>query len=165
MIDNHFMQHLEYKGGEMTFVRVDSETADNLVEKDEKRVSVMSEAEQKTVKETFETFIKDERGTQVEVQPLSADDQPVQITRNEFMRRMNEMRQFQQMDFGAMPESSTVVVNSNHPLVADKLLKISDLDIRNDFAKYLYDLARVSQGTLKGADLTAFVNRSLAFVK
>jgi molecular chaperone HtpG len=163
VIDNHFMQHIEYKGDNLTFVRVDSETVDNLVQKDDKRESVLSEAEQKTVKSTFESLVGGP-SVSVELKPLSADDQPVQITRNEFMRRMNEMRQFQAMDFGAMPDAMNLVVNTNHPLIADKLLKINGEAEQKDFAKYLYDLAQVQQGMLKGADLTAFVKRSLAFV-
>jgi molecular chaperone HtpG len=163
VIDNHFMQHIEYKGDNLTFVRVDSETVDNLVQKDDKRESVLSEAEQKIVKTTFESLVGGP-SVSVELKPLSADDQPVQITRNEFMRRMNEMRQFQAMDFGAMPDAMNLVVNTNHPLIADKLLKINGLEEQKAFAKYLYDLAQVQQGMLKGADLTAFVKRSLAFV-
>ena len=165
MIDNHYMQHIEYKGGEVTFVRVDSDTADHLVEKDAKRESVLTENEQDAVKETFQNLVKGTPSVQVELKALTPEDQPVQITRNEFMRRMNEMRQFQQMDFGAMPDSMSLVVNTNHPLIADKLLTINDLEEKENFARYLYDLAQISQGTLKGADLTAFVKRSLAFVK
>ncbi len=165
MIDNHFMQHIEYKGGDLTFVRVDSDTVDNLVQKDEKRESVLTEDEQKTVQATFEKAAQSNPSVKVELKPLAADDQPVQITRNEFMRRMSEMRQFQQMDFGAMPESINLVVNTNHPLIADKLLKINTESGKEDFAHYLFDLAQVSQGMLKGADLTAFVKRSLDFMK
>jgi molecular chaperone HtpG len=164
VIDNHFMQHIEYKGDNLTFVRVDSETVDNLVQKDDKRESVLSEDEQKTVKSTFESLVAGP-SVSVELKPLSPEDQPVQITRNEFMRRMNEMRQFQAMDFGAMPDALNLVVNTNHPLIADKLLKINGLDRQKDLAKYLYDLAQIQQGMLKGADLTAFVKRSLDFVK
>jgi molecular chaperone HtpG len=168
IIDNHFMQHTEYKDQNLTFVRVDSDTVDNLVQKDEKRESVLSEDEQKQVKETFESLTKDTSSVNVhvELKPLSPEDQPVQITRNEFMRRMSEMRQFQGMDFGgAMPDSLNLVVNTNHPLVADRLLKITTPSEQANFAQYLYDLAQLQQGMLKGADLTAFVKRSLAFVK
>lgn len=166
LIDNHFMQHIEYKGGDITFVRVDSDTVDNLVQKDEKRESVLTENEQKQVQETFEKVTKSNTSVKVELVPLAADDQPVQITRNEFMRRMSEMRQFQQMDFGgAFPEMYNLIVNTNHPLIADKLLKINSDSDKENFAQYLVDLAQVSQGMLKGADLTAFVKRSLEFMK
>ena len=168
IIDNHFMQHVEHKEQDLTFVRVDSDTVDNLVQKEGKRESILSEDEQKSVKETFESLTKDTPSVNVhvELKPLSPEDQPVQITRNEFMRRMSEMRQFQGMDFGgAMPDSLNMVVNTNHPLVADKLLKISTPAEQSAFAQYLYDLAQLQQGMLKGADLTAFVKRSLEFVK
>ena len=167
VIDNHFMQHVENKDNDLTFVRVDAETVDNLVEKDEKRESVLTEAEQTKVKDTFESIIKEAPSVNVhiELKPLSPDDQPVQITRNEFMRRMTEMRQFQAMDFGNMPESLNLVVNTNHALIADKLLKLNSKEEQTAFAQYLYELAQLQQGMLKGADLTAFVKRSLAFVK
>lgn len=166
VIDNHFMQHLEYKGDKINFVRVDSETADNLVQKDHKIDSVLSEDQQATVKSIFDVFVGEENyHTTVVLKALTPDDAPVQITRNEFTRRMNEMRQFSAMDFGSMPDTKTIVVNTNHPLVADKLLTINDSDRRNQFAHYLYDLARVGQGLLAGAELTAFVKRSLDFVK
>ena len=166
VIDNHFMQHLEYKGEKITFVRVDSETADNIVPKDHKTESVLNEEQQATVKSIFDTFVgEDNFHTTVVLKALTPEDVPVQITRNEFARRMNEMRQFSAMDFGGMPDSKSIVVNTNHPLVTDKLLAINDSDKRNEFAHYLYDLARVSQGLLTGADLTAFIKRSLTFVK
>jgi molecular chaperone HtpG len=166
VIDNHFMQHLEYKGDKISFIRVDAETADNLVQKDHKTESVLSEDQQATVKSVFEKFI-DEGSFQdsIVLKALTPDDAPVQITRNEFMRRMNEMRQFSNMDFGGMPDSKNIVVNTNHPLVSDKLLTINDSEKQTAFAQYLYDLARVGQGLLTGAELTAFVKRSLDFVK
>jgi molecular chaperone HtpG len=165
LIDNHFMQHLEYKGGNMLFIRVDSDTPDNLVQKDEKRESVLSQTEQDTVKSAFELLVKDATFTTVMLQPLAPEDAPVQITRNEFMRRMSEMRQFSQMDFGAMPESVNIVVNTNNPLITDRLLKTTEGEERQQFSKYLYDLALLSQGMLKGADLTAFIQKSLGNIK
>lgn len=165
LIDNHFMQHIEYKGGDVTFVRVDSDTVDNLVQKDEKRESVLTDDEQKQVQEAFEKVTKSNTSVKVELKPLAADDQPVQITRNEFMRRMSEMRQFQQFDMGVFPESFNLVVNTNHPLISDKLLKINTEADKEGFAQYLFDLAQVSQGMLKGAELSAFVKRSLEFMK
>ncbi len=164
VIDNHFMQSVEYKDPTLTFVRVDADTVDNLVHKDEKKVSVLSESEETTVKSIFEPFVKKAGAfSNVVLKPLSADDAPVQITRNEFMRRMSEMRQFQGMNLGEMPDSFDVVVNTNHPLVAQKLLHETG-ESQTDLAKYLYDLALVSQGMLKGAELTAFVKRSVLMV-
>ncbi len=168
IIDNHFMQHLEYKEGNLTFVRVDSDTVDNLVQKDEKKESVLSEDEQKTVKSLFEAAAAHTPGAKVELAALSPDDQPVQITRNEFMRRMKEMQQIQGgagMGFGDFPDSFNVVVNSNNPLIADRILHGTDEAAKNNLAKYLFQIAMLNQGMLKGADLTAFVQKSLEMVK
>ena len=165
IIDNHFMQHLEQKLGDVTFVRVDSDTIDNLVQKDEKQESVLSEDQEKQVKEVFENLIKEQKGGSVQLSALSPDDQPVLITRPEFMRRMKEMQALQGMQFGDFPDSYNIVVNSNHPLVAQKLLNEEDGEKQANLAQYLYNLARLNHNMLKGAELTAFVNKSLEFLK
>lgn len=87
------------------------------------------------------------------------------ITRPEFMRRMKEMQSLQGNAWGDFPDSVNVVVNTNHPLVAQKLIGEKDAEQQNNLARYLYDLALLNQGMLKGAELTAFVSRSLEFVK
>ena len=165
MIDNHFMQHFEYRDSKISFVRVDSDTIDNLVEKDITVESVLSEAQQATVKATFEPLLEKMESWSVTLKALTPDDQPVQITRGEHMRRMNEMRHHQALNFGEGREVVNVVVNTNHPVISDNLLKINDSEHRSVFAKHLFDLARVSQGMLAGAELTAFVKRSLTFLK
>jgi molecular chaperone HtpG len=165
IIDNHFMQHLEYKGQDLTFVRVDSDTPDNLVQKEETRTSVLSDADQEKVKEIFKNSVKNIGSGQVELKALSPNDHPVMITRPEFMRRMKEMQAMQGMDMNMFPDSHNVVVNTNHPLVADKLLKMESEAEKADFAGYLHDLALLNQQMLKGEELSAFIKRSLEFVK
>ncbi len=165
-IDAHFMQHLEQKTGKVTFVRVDSDTIDNLVQKDDKKESVLSEKEQETVKTVFENIAKEKPGSTVELKPLSPDDQPVQITRNEFMRRMVEMQALGGGGFGGgMGDMYNVVVNTNHPFIAEKLLGAAEGEEREALGKHLLDLALLNHGMLKGADLTAFVQKSLGFLK
>ncbi|HKK79105.1 MAG TPA: hypothetical protein VJ933_05720, partial [Phaeodactylibacter sp.] len=164
VIDNHFMQHLEQKLGDITFVRVDSDTVDNLVQKDESMESVLSEEQQEEVKGVFEKVVT-QAGSTVVMKALSPDDQPVTVTRPEFMRRMKEMQSLQGMQFGDFPDSVNVVVNTNHPLVAEKLLKEKEEEPRQEVADYLYKLALLNQNMLTGADLTAFVNKSLNFLK
>ncbi|MEN0002863.1 MAG: molecular chaperone HtpG [Bacteroidota bacterium] len=164
IIDNHFMQQLEHKLGDVTFVRVDSDTVDNLVQKDEKQESVLNEEEEQKVKTTFEQLISG-MGASVMTKALSPEDQPVTITRPEFMRRMKEMQSLQGMQFGDFPDSYNVVVNSNHPVIAQKLLKLDAEEEQKDLAQYLFDLARLNQNMLKGSELTAFIDRSLNFVK
>ncbi|MBK8562782.1 MAG: molecular chaperone HtpG [Saprospiraceae bacterium] len=165
MIDAHFMQHLEHKLKDVTFVRVDSDTVDNLVQKDEKQESVLSEQEQEAVKAVFEELVKDKKGPTVNLKPLSPNDQPVQITRPEFMRRMKEMQALQGGGFGDFGDMYNVVVNTNHPFVADKLLKLPEGGERTNLGKHLLDLALLNQGMLKGAELSAFVKKSLEFLK
>ncbi len=162
VIDNHFIQQLEYKLGNITFVRVDSDTVDNLVQKDQEVESVLSEKEQEQVKTIFEGFV--EKGTaQVQLKPMAPDDAPVTITRPEFMRRMKEMQSLQGMGADMFPDSYNIVVNSNHPLIAQKILSKEDAD-QKELGQYLYDLALLNQGMLNGSKLTAFVERSLKMI-
>ncbi len=162
MIDNHFMQTIEQKFGDYTFVRVDSDTVDNLVQKDETKESVLSEDEQKTVEDIFKGQVTT-AGAQVAIKALSPEALPVMITKSEFMRRMMEMQSMQGMG-GAFPESYNVVVNSNHPLIADKLMKAENEEEKGKLAKHLYNLALLNQNMLKGADLTSFIKKSLDFI-
>lgn len=164
VLDNHWMQHVEYRSDlGLVFVRVDSNTADQLVEKDEKRESVLSEAEQIDLKSVFETALNGHSGASIQLSALSPDDQPVQIVKPEFMRRMKEMQALHSMGaLGDMPESFNVVVNSNHPLLVNKLLKITEAQEKEGFAKYLLHLAMLQQGMLRGEALTGFVKETLA---
>jgi len=163
VLDNHWMQHIEYRSElGFVFVRVDSETTDNLVQKDDKRESILSEQEQNDVKALFQTAAADQPGASVQLAALSPDDQPVLITKPEFMRRMKEMQAMHGMGgMGDFPDSYNVVVNSNHPLIVQKLLKISDAAEQSDFSKYLLQLALLQHGMLRGEALTGFVTRTL----
>ncbi len=163
IIDNHFIQHLEYSGENLLFVRVDSDTTDNLVQTEDNVESVLSEKEQEKVKTLFETVLKKD-GHSIQLKPLSTDDHPVVITRPEFMRRMQDMQRLQGMGDHKMPEMHQLVINANHPLIAEKLLKMRSEQKKEDFVHYLYDLARLNQRMLKGSDLTSFINRSLEFI-
>jgi len=165
VIDNHFMQHMEQKKDKITFVRVDSDTADKLVQKDEEKASVLSEKEEEKVKTLFTEALGEMKGGNIEMRPLSPDDHPVMITKPEFMRRMKEMQMMQGMQMGDMPEMHNIVVNSNHPLVTDKLLSKMANDKKERFAKYLYNLARLNQNMLKGEEMSDFIKTSLEFLK
>ncbi|MFT5165325.1 MAG: molecular chaperone HtpG, partial [Saprospiraceae bacterium] len=164
VIDNHFMQHVEHKSTDVTFVRVDSDIASNLVQKDEKTESVLSEKEQEKIKEIFEKKVT-MPGANVHMNALSPEDQPVVITRPEFMRRMKEMQAMQGMSPDAFPDNYNVVVNTNHSLIAEKLLKMRSEEKKEEFVSHLYNLALLNQGMLKGAELTSFINKSIDFLK
>src|SRR5688500_9572611 len=118
IIDNHFIQQIEYKLDKMTFVRVDSDTPDHLIQKDEKNESVLNEKEQERVKELFVSMLSGKEH-QIMLRPMSADTHPVMITRPEFMRRMQEMQMMQGMgNTDLMNEHYQVIINTNHPLIA-----------------------------------------------
>ena len=165
MIDTHFMQHLEQKLDGVTFVRVDSDIVDNLVQKDETRESVLSEKEKERVEGFFKAILPESGGPNLELKALSPTDYPVIVTKPEFMRRMQEMQQFQQMGNAPMPEFFNVVINTNHPMIAEKLIKMKGAERKEKFASYLYDLARLNQNMLKGEEMSAFIEKSLEFVK
>ncbi len=164
IIDNHFIQQLEQKLDKVTFVRIDSETADNLVQKDEKKESVLSESELEKVKGIFTEALGELQGGQIELKALSPEDQPVLITRPEFMRRMKEMQSFQGANLGMLPDPHSVVINTNHPLVVDKLLKMRSKEKKADFAGYLHMLAKLNQNMLKGKELSEFTKKSIEFL-
>ena len=161
IIDSHFVQYLEQKIENTNFKRVDADTIDRLITHDETIESVLTETQQETVKNVF---LAQTGSKSVELRALAATDAPVQIVRPEFMRRMTENQALQGMDTAMFGDMYNVVVNTNHPLVTTNLLA-AEGDAQNSIAAYLYDLARLQQGLLKGADLAAFVARSLAFVQ
>ena len=164
IIDNHFIQHIEQKGDNILFVRVDSDTTDNLVQKEESVESVLTEKEEEKVKKLFEDVLKD-TGNSIQLKGMSKEDHPVVITRPEFMRRMQDMQRLQGMgEMANMPGFHNLIVNANHPLISEKLLKMRGEDKKEDFVKYLYDLARLNQQMLSGEELNTFINRSLQFV-
>ncbi len=158
IIDNHFVNLLESKMEKVQFKRVDADTMHNLIPKDEVIESVLNEDQQGKLKELFEGQVTG-LGAQIELKPLSPKDAPVTIIRNEFMRRMKDMQALGgQNMMGEMPDSYTLVVNTNHEL-ASKILKKKG-DNRGKLAKQMADLALLSQNMLKGEALTEFVGRS-----
>ncbi len=162
-IDAPFVQALEQKEDKLTFVRVDSATPDQLVQKDEEKENLLSEEEQTTVKDLFTGVIGD-KGT-VELKPLDTTDAPVQIVRPEFMRRMKEMQMLQGMDTAMFPDMYNVIVNANNPIVKDNILAKEDETERSENAKYLYHIALLSQQMLTGKELKEFVDRSVGLLK
>ena len=166
IIDNHFMQQLEQKVGEVTFVRVDSDTVDNLVQKDEEQASVLSEEQEQEVKTYFEEMVKaNSPMASVITKALSPEDKPILITKPEFMRRMQEMQAMQGMNLGAFPDSYNVVINTNHQFISDQLLNEKDEGKKKELAQYLLDLGLLNQNMLKGEQLTKFINQSLSFIE
>jgi molecular chaperone HtpG len=163
-IDNHFMQHLEMKLEKVSFKRVDADVLDKLIEKEDTQAHALTEDDTKKVKEIFEKAINNP-AMKVEIESLSPEELPVHISMQEWMRRMKDMAKLggNGMNFyGAMPDSYKVAINGNHKLV-NKILE-AEGDMQTDIAKQAYDLALLSQGMLTGAELTAFVERSIKLI-
>ncbi|RZL58455.1 MAG: molecular chaperone HtpG, partial [Pedobacter sp.] len=162
-IDNHFIQQLEQKLEKTSIKRVDSSVADKLIEKDEVNEHILSEEQVKEVTTIFEKAIT-KPGMQVEIVALNPDELPVTITMDEFMRRMKDMAAMGGgMGFyGQMPDSYKVAINGNHKLVS-KILK-AEGEEQSNLAKQAIDLALLAQGMLTGAELTAFVSRSVELI-
>ncbi len=160
VIDSHFVGFLESKLDKVQFKRVDADTIDKLIEKDETRHSLLTSEQEKQVVSVFEELSKDASFT-VSATPLSPDDQPVVITRSEFIRRMNEMAATGggSMFGGTMQEPKQLVVNTSHPY----LQKMAEADEAKklQLGQQAFDLALLSQGMLKGEALTAFIERSI----
>lgn len=165
-LDNHFIAQLEQKLEKTSLKRIDSDVLDKLIEKDIVIESVLNEEESKTVKSLFDKAIN-KSSMNVEVTGLSPDELPVTITMDEFMRRMKDMAKMGgggMMGFyGNLPDNYKVSVNGNHKLIK-KLLATTDEAAQTRLARQAFDLALLSQGMLTGADLTAFVERSVDLI-
>jgi len=159
----HYIAKLEQKLENVTFVRVDSDTIDNLIKKDIEIPSKLSDEEKETLKPIFESVIAKDKFT-VQMETMSETDAPVVITQPEFMRRMQEQQRMGGGGMmGAFPEMFNFVVNVNHPVVGAILAK--EGDDKKESAKQLADLALLSQGMLKGEKLTQFITRSVELMK
>ncbi len=162
VIDAHFINALESKLDKVRLQRVDADTLDKLIDKDINNESVLSTDDQTKVKELYEKTL-DNKMLTVSVVSMPADELPVTITQPEFMRRMKDMSALsgEQSFYGNMPVMYNVAVNANHPLIG-RLLAETDEAAQQALAKQTYDLALLAQNMLTGADLTAFVQRTVA---
>ena len=166
MLDPHYINQLEGKLKDTSFVRVDADTVDKLIKKDENTVSKITEEQQNQLKPIIEGTVSKEQ-FMVSFENLSEKDAPMVITRPEFMRRMKDMNQMGgggAMGFyGTMPDMYNLVVNSNHPLIS-KILAEQNTEKQTSLAKQATDLALLSQGLLKGESLTNFIKRSVELI-
>ena len=167
MVDAAFINNVEMKWEGVQFVRVDADVVDNLIDKQENVDSVLSKDEVEQAKKLFE-FQVPEITLTVEVKGLSQDAAPIVATRPEFMRRMKDMAGMggggMTAFYAQMPDEVHLTVNGNHPIY-QTLLKEPDVDKQQKQARNLADLALLSQGLLKGAELTNFINRSVDLLK
>mgnify|MGYP006196979273 FL=1 len=164
-IVSHLIQKLEADNENLTFVRVDADHIDKLIQKEEETISKLSDDEKEKLKTTVETVVPKENYT-VQLENLDSKAAPFIITQPEFMRRMKEMSATGgggMFGMGNFPDMYNLVVNTNSEL-ATTILNSSE-DAQKDLVKQALDLAKLSQGLLKGEELTAFVKRSFETLK
>ena len=159
----HLIQKLESKKEKVKFSRVDSDTLENLINKDDQVVSKLSDEEKEKLKPMIENAVSDDKYS-VQLESLDSKSLPFMLAQPEFMRRMKEMQQSGGGGMGNMPEMYSLIVNTNHELVS-KILTTRTEKKRNSLIKQSVDLAKLSQNVLTGKELTEFINRSIDLIK
>ena len=232
-LDSHYINWYEQKNENTRFVRVDSDIIDHLIRKKEENKISLSEAQQEIMRPVFESQLPtdDDIRYNISFEAMSADDAPIVITQNEFMRRMKDMAKMSggQMSqfYGQMPDNFTIAVNGNHPIVIDILasvekaygdklksitkkidaavaeenrfeeitkdkkeeeltaeekemreelskkvlmlrdernLRLKEIGKENNLVRQIIDLALLSNGMLKGKNLSDFIQRSISLI-
>ena len=188
-LDVHMMSQAEQKNEKLRFVRIDSDTIENLIKKSDDSIqdSGFSDEQKEGLRKAFENLLPDSEKLKyyVSCEAAAADALPVFLTQNEFMRRMKEMSAHQQgMSFyGNMPDSYNLVLNTSHPAIQGLIEKMTSeekqeeeekdgkketvvktvftLTGEDERMKQLIDIALLASGQLKGEALAKFVNRSV----
>ncbi len=158
-LDSHFVNMLEQKLKDTRFARVDSDTPESLIPKEDRVKPEMSDEDKKTLEELFKGVLPEGAEYRVEPENLGAENAPVVLTQSEFMRRWREMSALGGgMNFyGSMPESYDVKVNMENPLIARIW---SDREGTSELLRQVVDLALLGKGMLKGKALADFIARS-----
>ena len=233
-LDSHYINYVESKNDKVRFVRVDSDVVEKLIQKKDQMSMSLTEAQQDLMRPVFESQMpQDEKITYtISFEPMAADDAPVVITQNEFMRRMKDMAKVggggMSQFYGQMPDNFTIAVNGNHPIVIDILGKVEseygdklksitkkidaavaeerrfdetvkgkkhedftpeekemseelskkvvtlrdernerlkEIGKQNKLVRQIIDLALLSNGMLKGKNLTDFIQRSISLIE
>ena len=162
LVDAAFINNMELKWSDVQFTRVDAEVVDQLIDKEETTESVLNEEESNKIKDWFSQKVEGVN-IQVEVKGLSPEASPVTATRPEFMRRMKDMAAVgggMSAFYANMPDEVQLTINGNHP-ICRRLLSEADEQQIHWITKQLTDLSLLSQGLLKGADLSQFVERNI----
>jgi len=166
-IVSHLIQKLEADNANTTFVRVDSDNVDKLINKDEQQISKLSDDEKEKLKTAIEEVVP-KTGYSVQLEAMDSTSAPFIITQPEFIRRMKEMSASgggaNMFGMGNFPDMYNLVVNTNSEL-ATNILNTDDKSHQEALVKQALDLAKLSQNLLKGEELTAFVKRSFELIK
>jgi molecular chaperone HtpG len=163
---SHLIQKLESTKENISFARVDGDHIDNLIKKDETTISKLDEDQTKSLDELLKAVIPSDK-FMVQLEAMDSNASPFIITQPEFMRRMKEMQQTGgggMFGMGNMPEMYNLVVNTNSELVGE-ILGTKTKKKQERLINQSLDLARLSQGLLKGEELTNFIKRSYEMIK
>ena len=165
-LDSHFVQLLETKIENSRFARVDSDTIDNLIAKEDKSKPELSDEQKEEISTLFKSALPTDAEFSIQPENLGEHAAPIIITQSEFMRRYREMSALGGgMNFyGEMPAVYNVVVNMENPLVG-KIIADKDAQNSQDLLRQVTDLALLSNGMLKGKDLSDFIARSAKVVE
>jgi len=159
----HWISLMEQTFENFSFVRVDADALDQLIQKEGELPSKLTEEQQTSLKPLFESAV-DNRKFKIEFKSMSETDSPIIVTQPEFVRRMMEQQKYGGGGFfGAFPETYSMVVNANHEKV-ESLLTLTNDEEKSTKIKQLTDLALLAQGMLKGEELNQFIERSISFV-
>lgn len=160
IIDSHYLGYLERMVEKSSLKRVDSEVITKLIDKGEPALDLLTPEQKDALKSVFEGAAGDQKLT-LAVEPMQAEDLPIVLTENEFMRRMKDMNMGRGMNmFGDMPSMMNATINANHPLIS-KIIETESLDLKTKIARQAFDLALLSQHKLEGKALTEFISRTL----
>lgn len=160
IIDSHYLGYLERRIEKSSLKRVDSEVITKLIDKGEPALDLLTTEQKDALKSVFEGAVDDQKLT-LAVEPMQAEDLPIVLTENEFMRRMKEMNMGRGMNmFGDMPSMMNATINANHPLIS-KIMETESTDLKQKIARQAFDLALLSQHKLEGKALTEFISRTL----
>ena len=173
-LDSHFVQLLESKIENARFARVDSDTVDNLIPKEDKSKPELTDEQKEEISVIFKAALPEGNEYYVQAENLGAEAAPILITQSEFMRRYREMSAMGGgMNFyGEMPQMYNIIVNMENPLVG-KILAAAEShkdDLAtfagsSDMLRQITDLALLANGMLKGKDLSDFIARSAKVVE
>ena len=164
-IISHLIQKIEGENQNVKFARVDADSIDKLINKDEPVVSKLSKEEEEKLKPIIETGVNDKKYT-VQMEALDSKELPFLVTVPEFIRRMNEQAQTGggMMGMGQMPEMYNLIVNTNNEVVSE-ILNEENEERKNDLVIQAFDLAKLQQNLLHGEELTKFIKRSVELIK
>lgn len=171
-LDTHWVGLLEQKLEKSRFIRVDSDTAENIIVKEEPTKVNLTDKQKENIEEVVKSQLPKIEKTEfmVDYKALGKEGRPIQIIQNEFSRRMKEMSQMQpgMAFYGEMPDTYQVALNIDHPIIAEMISvteskekeELQQYAVENNTLHQLIDLALLANGMLKGKALNEFIKRN-----